>query len=474
MKYLFNTLFLLLFITLLASCENEHTDELMIEKRQLEDYRITFLEYAMLPDQSLPYQNKYFDEVNPAKDYLPDWLLTKFFQIEDQSSVVVSYNYKQERGTDLDAFNGTFRVLTGDEYMKSWGGVPYVYAFTPTVPPQTNIPILIEDYLVASQDAMQLVEYNHSLEDAFIKTNSHILYLDENFDTSNGRLSNIGWDNRTGNMTRRWMLRTFNDDSRAMATANGVNNTTQLDSWLISGVVDLTQSINPKMSFDLGLGYFSDDLFFSVHLIEAENYDSDDIIRPNAWTDISELFNLPTSGPSGYGSLLNRGEVSLNKYAGKKIRVGFRYTGKINPEYNISTSYELDNVRIDEVADQLVVSSAYAKHDLFRFDNGEWNMLNDDDLYVLQPDDYVFLNVEFIDPNKAFLLIPKVLSKNSISANGNLKVVYKNSPHSFCADEFSYIESTWNQISPLSTIRKEDKYIFSESENKWEYTETMN
>lgn len=476
MKYLFNTLYLLCFVSLLFSCDKEQTEELMTEKRKLEDYRITFLEYARLPEDSAPNQNKYFDEENPAKNYLPDWLLSKLFQIEDLSSVVVAYKFKQERNSELESFNRPVYLLKGKDYMQAWGGIPYVHALTPTVSPELKIPELLQYQQDVSEGSKQLVEYNYSSEDAFIKPNNHIFYLLEDFNTSDSTLSNFGWDNRTRNLTRRWILRTFNNDSRALATVNGVSEPekTQLDSWLISAEVDLTQAIDPKLSFDLGLGYFSGDLFFSVHVIEADHYKSDEEIKPEAWRDISDLFNLPSSGPSGYGALLNCGEVSLKEYVGKIIRVGFRYTGKINPDYNMGTSYELDNVKIEEVADQLVVSSAEAKYVVFSFDNGQWKMLNDDHHYVMQPDDYEFLNVESIDTDKASLLLPKVLAKKNISSEGNIRVVYKNSPQSAYADDFSFIDGVWKQVSPLHIITREDKYKYSESNNQWFFIETIN
>ena len=475
MKYLKNYFYIFCILTLLFSCDNQQTDELMIEKRKLQDQNITFLEYSKLPKNSAPNLNKYFDETNNAKDYLPDWLSSKLYQIEDQSSVVVSYKYKQDRTGDLDNYRKPIITLRSEDYMQLWGGIPFVNTFTPSVSPMTKIPELLSSLSETSEGAVQLVEYNYSKDNAYIKPQNKIFYLNEDFNSANGSLSNLEWDNRTRNSTRRWIMRTYNNDSRALATANGVTEPekTQLDTWLISHEIDLTQAIDPKLTFDLSLGYFSGDLFFSVYLTLAEDYDMNSWINPAKWVDISEHFDLPTTGPSGYGSLLNRGEFSLKEYAGKKIRVGFRYTGKVNLESNISTTYELDNVKIQEVADQLVVSSSQKKYSLFKYENGKWEMDNGDKLYVLQPEDYNYLNVQYIDDEKASLLIPKILAKKIKTLEGNIKVVYKNTPQSSYADEFSFLNGSWTQISPLFVITKEDRYIYNESENNWNYKETI-
>ena len=143
MKYLKNYFYIFCILTLLFSCDNQQTDELMIEKRKLQDQNITFLEYSKLPKNSAPNLNKYFDETNNAKDYLPDWLSSKLYQIEDQSSVVVSYKYKQDRTGDLDNFSKPIITLRSEDYMQLWGGIPFVNTFTPSVSPMTKIPELL-------------------------------------------------------------------------------------------------------------------------------------------------------------------------------------------------------------------------------------------------------------------------------------------------------------------------------------------
>lgn len=462
------------FAFLFLSCIDEEV--IGIEKILIRNQSILFIDYSSLPAGSLPSVKKYFNEEHPAKMYLPDWLSSVYFMAEDSSSLVVKYAYYNPgRPAYLDQFNSRTITLDYLDYKAIWG-LPYVNSLCPSKDPELNIPsILKQKNPTAKEGDKQLVEYMYSDKEPYTVKNVPIYYLKEDFSNANADINNLtGWENISRNITRTWKLRLFGSNARAMATANGVSQPryTKLDSWLITKEMDLTQAVNPIFSFEMGMGYYSNQNFFSVYV--SSEYKTDKVIDLNEWEDISHRLNLPQNSPStGYGPLEKYGEIDLKDYVGKKIRIGFRYTGQVDLQLNRSTTYELDNILVHETADQTLIQSTRPVAEIYAFSDGNWKP-ETGSVYVLQPEDYTTLNVNYIEKHKAATLIPAVLKlKNGLSTTDNIIVVYKTGIAGLVyADEFRYIAGLWVQVSPIDVIERQDVYIFSEK--SWKYQNTLN
>lgn len=466
--------------TIFSFCRDIDNNEDLIKERVLNEYPIVYLDYASLPQDSDPYRFKCFSESDLAKNFLPEWLKKKYFNVADNSSVIVSYNYKQHRDIDLKHFETSIYSLDFKDYKKIWGGIPYVNTLSPTKLPEVEIPQILKDQvdLHPQDNEMLYVEYTYSSSEPYMVYGSDVYYINEDFSTSNSTFTNIDWDIRSLNGTRNWNLRTFGlTYMSAMATANGIvdANFKNMDAWLITTEIDLTQAVEPKFSFDLSIGTFSNQVCMGIFVCNAVDYSIETPIDINKWTDISVLFELPSTGVlTGYGQLQKYGEVNLKDYAGQKVRIAFRYTGSLDPMLKTSTTYEVDNVRIHEITDRLVTTSIKNTSGLFQYTNGMWSKVADNDLYVLQSEDYEYLNVKVIDTNSAALLIPKVLSKVGLNTTNNVRVVYKNTTKTVYADVFANENGSWKQISLINTRIQQDKYSYNKLQNIWSFIETFN
>lgn len=471
MKYIYLTV--IAFAVLLLSCKDD--DTVGFERTFLNNHTVRFLDYSNLPEGSLPRADKFFSEDQPAKLYLPEWLADMFFMASDNSTVIVSYDYfNSERPAYLNQLNPAVLELDYRDYKTIWG-LPYVNSLTPLKNPATELPAILQQKIANPKEGdKQLVEYVYSDYEPYTVSNSPIFYVNEDFSKANADINNLaGWENISRNISRTWKLRSFGTYSTAMATANGSAEPryTKLDSWLITKELDLTQAVDPKFSFDMGMGYYSNKNFFSV-LVSSE-FESGTLIDLAEWEDISGRLNIPQSTTvTTYGPLIKYGEISLSDYVGKKIRIGFRYTGEVNLELNRSTTYELDNILVHEIADQTLIKSTRNVAEVYLYSGGNWKPVAEA-VYALQQEDYTYLNLKYIERDEAAILIPNVLKrKTGLSTTENVVVVYKSGiTGKAYADEFAYIDGNWVQTLPPTVVEKQDVYIFQDK--KWLFREPL-
>lgn len=119
---------------------------------------------------------------------------------------------------------------------------------------------------------------------------------------------------------------------------NTVNNANE--DWLISPQIDLTKVTEAKLSFDYVTRYFGN-IKTDATVWISEDYE-EGLPAKATWT---QLITYPFSD-NGNWNLTTSHELSLSKYAGKKISVGFKY---------IATSakagtWELKNFKVQEGA----------------------------------------------------------------------------------------------------------------------------
>lgn len=111
------------------------------------------------------------------------------------------------------------------------------------------------------------------------------------------------------------------DKARQYAFMSGYVNPTNYanEDWLISPEIDLTNTQAAHFSFDHVARYFSDPINEATVWI-TEEYTGD--LGTTSWT---QLQIAPFSDPGSY-TFGSSGEVSLTSYAGKKVRIAFKYT----------------------------------------------------------------------------------------------------------------------------------------------------
>ena len=127
------------------------------------------------------------------------------------------------------------------------------------------------------------------------------------------------------------------------------------ESWLVSPVIDLTGASAATLTFDHAANYFNDvktDVTVWITDAAQEN-----------WTQL----NVPTY-PTGF-TFVNSGDIDLNAYKGKKVKIGFKYVCTTK-----AGTYELKNLLVQErqaevapevpdTDESLTVAQAIARYD---------------------------------------------------------------------------------------------------------------
>ncbi len=127
------------------------------------------------------------------------------------------------------------------------------------------------------------------------------------------------------------------------------------ESWLVSPEIDLAASQSAKLTFSHAASYhlypaqMKDSGFARVMLILAENYDGSAGSPGSNWVDISPDAKYYPFPDYKYVPAA----IDLTPYAGKKIRIAFKYSSSSDPSHamnsnNPNCSWEVKNVAITE------------------------------------------------------------------------------------------------------------------------------
>lgn len=115
----------------------------------------------------------------------------------------------------------------------------------------------------------------------------------------------------------------------------GVNKANE--TWLISPEIDLTDEDTVRMSFDHVTRYFANPATEATVWV-SEDYQTDSLPAKATWTQIvTEPFTDP-----GSWTFNNSGQINMNSFGGKKIRVAFKYISTTSK----AGTWELKNFQI--------------------------------------------------------------------------------------------------------------------------------
>lgn len=111
---------------------------------------------------------------------------------------------------------------------------------------------------------------------------------------------------------------------------NSTNNANE--DWLVSKEIDLNGYSQINLSFDSDVRYNGTPLKAFV----TDNYSGNP--TTTTWTELSAIWDT-NSGAFGF---VNSGNVSLNNFSGKKVRIAFKYVSTTSA----ANTWEIDNVKI--------------------------------------------------------------------------------------------------------------------------------
>jgi hypothetical protein len=402
--------------------------------------------------------SKTFSSAIPSNRLIPYALKSLYYSADLGSSAKVTFPYSPDREENLDKLSLASYVLNTDDYKQIWGSTTdYVSALTPAKSPATEIPIILA---AKKPDAVSgdyaVVQYNYSENEPEVSI-GEVKYLFTDFEgiASGSGVATVidGWSNIDSKGSIFWQTRAYNGNQYSQVSAN--NSKTENEVWLRTPVIDLTQAINPKFSFDITAGYYNANclsILVSEFTIPA--------IAPT-WTDISSKFTLPTGPTSGYGTLTSAGEMDCKAYAGKKVSIAFKYTGN-GIDNSATTTYQIDNVKLSETKNSVNVTSSVVQYGVYQFDGSTWKAVAaSNNISILQPEDYAAMGITNLTTAQAPNYLPVWLTQKFPYAQEGYErtVVFRTSSSANYADKYVFTAGKW--ISASTTENRTEQYVVS-------------
>lgn len=145
-----------------------------------------------------------------------------------------------------------------------------------------------------------------------------------------------GWENVAVKGNRKWQAKYFSTDNNtyAQATAFGTTGPADMETWLVSPVVDTDVAANFSMVTALQVWKHN-----GLSVWVTTNYTGDP--ATTSWQQVTGL-KLATQGDADH-AWIPSGTVNLKSY-GKNLRIGFKYVGT---QAANTTSYRIDNVKVN-------------------------------------------------------------------------------------------------------------------------------
>jgi hypothetical protein len=400
-----------------------------------------------------------FTDAAPASVLVPYALRNQFKAADKGSSALVTYAYRADRPAYLTQLSTGAYVLTRADYQAVWGA-DFVESLTPSKAPSAQIPgILASRFPTAVAGDYKNVEYTYSNQEPEMDV-AEVFYLNTDFEgIANGSVPMVlpGWINKDLSGAVSWQCRVYSGNQYAQVTSN--NSNAENEVWLVSPQVDLSQAANPKFSFYVTAGYYNA-ACLSIQI--SENFDGTiEGIAAATWTDVSELFTLPTGPATGYGTLGSAGNADLTAYAGKKVYVAFKYTG--DGRGNVaSTTFQLDNIKISEEKVTMTVGGTGIQRGVYQFTSGQWRSAGSN-IIMLQPADYSAMGIgTYMTTANAPNYLPQFLAlRFPYAQEGTVyTIVYKTSSSNYYnADEYLLTGGLWAQVSLVST--RTEQFVFA-------------
>jgi Family of unknown function (DUF5689)/Domain of unknown function (DUF5017) len=141
-----------------------------------------------------------------------------------------------------------------------------------------------------------------------------------------------GWENVAVTGNRKWQGKTFSGNTYAQATAFGTTAPPEMETWLISPVVNTSAAGN--LSFETAKAFYKHD---GLSVWATTNYTGNP--TTTTWTQISAKV---AGSADADNTFVPSGNVDIRTF-GASVRIGFKYVGT---QAANTTTYRIDNVKV--------------------------------------------------------------------------------------------------------------------------------
>ncbi len=296
--------------------------------------------------------NGYLSSRTPADLVLPALMMKKFYSASEGSMITTTYRLASESPEYLDRMvKARSYVLNAGDYKTVWGveGVEYL---TPEQGPEAALlKVLNKKFAEAEEGDVLIAEYAYSENEPELALPT---FIDEDFESVENKenVALSGWTNFVEKGTKAWVGKEYSGNKYIEMSAYGSEGDENI-AWLVSPKVNLAESVNPTLSFDITIGHYNANC---LHVLVSEDYVDD--VTTATWTDITANFAIPQIPTSGYGKTQIAGLMDMSVYK-KNINIAFKYVGSGNNKQ--TTTYQIDNLYLGD--DNAVKEASIFKED---------------------------------------------------------------------------------------------------------------
>ena len=401
--------------------------------------------------------NMYLTEKITGADYIPAFLLDKYYTADKGSSAKITYKYKEAMSSLLSEYASVkYLKPTDAEYKLVYGE----NAFAPYLNEKTEgqmSKILNEKFKDAEKGTAVFVDYKlgeGQLENPLMWQNFEAL--------PTGDLKELkGWFISSTGDTQ-WKVTSYDDNQYVQYSANGTKGACV--GWMVTPAISVTAG--DYLAFDVTVGYYNASC---LSVLISENFDGKNVGTAN-WVDVTSDFSIPTKPTSGYGTFASAGKVSLSAYAGKKVYVAFKYEG--DGANKKTTTYQIDNIMVGtSIPANSLSTPTYA---VKVYDGKNWKNKSNN-VYVLTYADYGDMGQSkryFTSDVPAVNHLPAYLSKMvAYPVDGDARVVvyrfYNGKALNIYSDEYTYSAEKARWELNTRIVDKTEQFVLSDG--KWNF-----
>ncbi len=327
------------------------------------DYTMIAADYAALSDN--PKKNLYFSAEDPADNFIPAWLAKRYYTASPTSVARITFNYLNEASAFLKPYTAIpyIGLEKNEEYVPIYGEGYYAPYLTDVSVALIGSKLLAPKYPNAKGGDMVMVGYNYNAK--AVPQQMVAPVVNYNFDALEiGDVTKIdgGWYLKAP-ADKPWKVASYNGNSYVQYSAYGAPGV--CEAWLVTPEIKI-EGTDKKFAFDITVGNSNADCL-SVWI--SADFDGKDVSKAT-WEDITSSFTFPVK-ESGYSPATPAGTYALSTYAGKKVRIAFKYLG--DGANKKTTTYQIDNVVVGVDIPKAVTTTSQFK--LFSYDSKTkvWN-----------------------------------------------------------------------------------------------------
>ena len=318
--------------------------------------------------------NLYFTDDITAAEYAPAFIASKWYTADKGSSVQLTYDYITRVPAEFEYLEsaGSYSVSKAD-YQSVWGSEEnFVMYFSPAYSAEANLANILTA-AIAEPEAGDyvVVDYNFSATEPVFGGSAEEVKLptsiNETFEAYEAGVNAFaGWQNVAKKGTALWGSKYYNG---AYIELSAYGKGGEVDTWLISQQIDLSMCEEPKLAFDVCLGYPKGTSNLQVYY--SEDYDGEDV-EGATWVELTNNFAY-NKNITKYGKMSPAGVATLNfaEASAKKVYIAFRYTGA---DPDSTTTFQVDNIQLGDVVD--VVATEVYKFSFPDKSLGDWTAVN--------------------------------------------------------------------------------------------------